>query len=200
MSESSLAPSLVSSTSARASTDDPRRDDSPVTSEQPLARPMEPLATDRPRHSTRREFVVPASVYTPYYCEENAYNVVKALESTRPGHVRETWACFVSNVDRHAILFEQNASRVGPEQASYVVWDYHVFVVAALNDKDESVIVIDRDSRLGPTVDLRGEPFTLLLPAFFCGLLTACSRPDYIEKTFRPSLFRQGIIDPSFAR
>ncbi|GAA5849157.1 hypothetical protein JCM3766R1_006365 [Sporobolomyces carnicolor] len=118
---------------------------------------MEPLATDRPRHSTRREFVVPASVYTPYYCEENAYNVVKALESTRPGHVRETWACFVSNVDRHAILFEQNASRVGPEQASYVVWDYHVFVVAALNDKDESVIVIDRDSRLGPTVDLRGE-------------------------------------------
>jgi len=101
------------------------------------------------------------SLYTPYYCEENVYLLVEALRST-PG-VLATWACFISNEDRRAILFNQKASRQPQHQGSYVIWDYHVVAIARIQEGEkERVVVVDRDSKLGEVVDLSGESASLV--------------------------------------
>ncbi|GAA6006330.1 hypothetical protein JCM11491_004916 [Sporobolomyces phaffii] len=122
-------------------------------------------------------FTVPPSLYTQYYCEENIYLLVRALELHQD--VRATWACFVSNPERRALLFNQKASRQGADQGSYVIWDYHVFAIAAVRQRDaeDRVVVLDLDSKLGRVVDLS----------------------DYVERTFYPSLFRHNVVDPSLA-
>ncbi|GAA5904998.1 uncharacterized protein JCM6883_004933 [Sporobolomyces salmoneus] len=132
-----------------------------------------PPSTSPLHHSTLAS-IVSNTPYTPYYCEENVYKLVQALQSS--SEVQATWGCFVSNLDQRAILFNQKASRVGIEQGSWVIWDYHVFVVAAVKQGDgERLVVIDRDSKLGEIVDFE----------------------DYIERTFYGSLFRERILDPS---
>ncbi|GAA5875353.1 hypothetical protein JCM16303_000594 [Sporobolomyces ruberrimus] len=124
------------------------------------------------RQSTR-PLITPSAPYTSFYCEENVYLLVKALSTHQ--EVRAVWACFVSNLNRTAILFNQKASRRGEEQGSYVIWDYHVFAVAALRTEEgERTVSIDRDSNLGPVVELE----------------------NYIEQTFHPLLFREQILDP----
>ncbi|GAA6062470.1 hypothetical protein JCM10212_000005 [Sporobolomyces blumeae] len=119
-------------------------------------------------------FAVPRTIYTRQYCEENVYLLVQALEQL-PAVVR-SYAAFVSNHQRHALLFHQKASRQSEAQASWVVWDYHVVAIAAMRDADgaEGGIVIDPDSKLGDVVSAR----------------------DYVQATFRPDLFRQGMLEP----
>jgi hypothetical protein len=110
--------------------------------------------------STSIDFA-PPSLYTPYYCEENVYLLVEALRYT-PG-VLATWACFISNEDRRAILFNQKASRQPQHQGSYVIWDYHVVAIARIQEGEkERVVVVDRDSKLGEVVDLSGESASLV--------------------------------------
>ncbi|GAA5890913.1 hypothetical protein JCM8208_003095 [Rhodotorula glutinis] len=118
--------------------------------------------------------------YTPFYCEENVYQLLASLEGS--SRFSRSFAVFVSNSDRRALLFQQKASRQGPEQGHYVVWDYHVVAVAVERAEGEPervaperVVVLDRDSRLGAVVPLRG----------------------YIAQTFRPDLFSEGILEPS---
>ncbi|GAA5843889.1 hypothetical protein JCM9279_000177 [Rhodotorula babjevae] len=118
--------------------------------------------------------------YTPFYCEENVYQLLASLE--RSSRFSRSFAVFVSNPERHALLFEQQASRQGAEQGHYVVWDYHVVAVAVERagvELDrvgaERVVLLDRDSRLGAEVPLH----------------------DYVARTFRPDLFESCILEPS---
>jgi len=101
--------------------------------------------------------------YTPFYCEENVYQLLASLEGS-PRFSR-SFAVFVSNLQRRALLFQQQASRQGADQGHYVLWDYHVVAVAVERDgggdgsrvrRSERVVVLDRDSRLGDAVPLQG--------------------------------------------
>ncbi|GAA5992787.1 hypothetical protein JCM5350_002266 [Sporobolomyces pararoseus] len=131
-----------------------------------------PISTSN--HQSTSIFPLPDSLYTPYYCEENVYLLIKTLEAS--ANIRATWACFISNLERRAILFNQKASRHGEDQGSYVIWDYHVIAIAAYRQGgEEKLVVIDRDSKLGEMVDLE----------------------EYVERTFYPSLFREEILDPA---
>ncbi|GAA5840432.1 hypothetical protein JCM11251_006558 [Rhodosporidiobolus azoricus] len=120
------------------------------------------------------------ALYTPFYCEENVYQLASFLSSSDGAQPRFTrlYAVFISNLSRRALLFQQKASRAGAEQGCYVIWDYHVVAVgvldAAIGEK-ERVVVLDRDSRLGDELDLT----------------------DYVLHTFRPDLFAEDILDPS---
>ncbi|KPV75681.1 uncharacterized protein RHOBADRAFT_43103 [Rhodotorula graminis WP1] len=118
--------------------------------------------------------------YTPFYCEENVYQLLATLQGS-PRFSR-SFAVFVSNLDRHALLFQQQASHQGPDQGHYVVWDYHVVAVAMERAggepqqvAPERVVVLDRDSRLGAVVPMR----------------------EYVAQTFRPDLFRDGVLEPT---
>ncbi|BGP45780.1 hypothetical protein JCM10450v2_001610 [Rhodotorula kratochvilovae] len=112
--------------------------------------------------------------YTPYYCEENVWHLLHSLDRSR---FPRSFALFISNPERHALLFQQKASRQGAEQAHYVLWDYHVVAVAVerVSEGPERVVVLDRDSRLGEVVELR----------------------EYVADTFRPDLFKAGVLNPS---
>ncbi|GAA5905674.1 hypothetical protein JCM6882_008743 [Rhodosporidiobolus microsporus] len=118
--------------------------------------------------------------YTPFYCEENVYQLLSVLSSASATHSRfsRLYAAFVSNLSRRAVLFQQKASRAGVDQGSYVIWDYHVVAVGVLNSEageEVRVVVLDRDSRLGEEVELA----------------------DYVLNTFRPDLFAEDFLDPS---
>jgi len=97
----------------------------------------------------------PDSSYTPFYCEENIYQLIQGL--VHLPNIR-LWACFVSNLNRTALLFNQRASKQTEEEGSYVIWDYHVFAVAAIREAErkESFIVLDRDSSISYITDLKG--------------------------------------------
>jgi len=126
--------------------------------------------SDAPNHKSQTELPNPPSdtsspIYTPYYCEENTLNLLRALQSgayTRRRALR-SYGVFVSNLDQRCLLFHQRASRQGPEYGNYVIWDYHVLVVVVLDAGDglEEVVVLDRDSLLGGEVALRGEPLSI---------------------------------------
>ncbi|KAM0753530.1 hypothetical protein T439DRAFT_157290 [Meredithblackwellia eburnea MCA 4105] len=110
----------------------------------------------------------PTVIYTPYYCEENVYQLLSSLSQTVKNR---SYAVFISNPARTCILFQQKASQRDEHDGFFVVWDYHVIVVTVLTDTD-SVCVLDRDSRL---------PYS-------------CSLSKYVEETFRPALFTSGIL------
>ncbi|BGP13586.1 Protein N-terminal glutamine amidohydrolase [Rhodosporidiobolus nylandii] len=111
--------------------------------------------------------------HVPYYCEETVFMLLASLQPTPPSHPPpRLFAAFISNPARHALLFQQKASRAGEEQGYYVIWDYHV---VALRVEGGRVDVLDRDSRLGERVELA----------------------DYVHQTFRPDLFEEDVLDPS---
>ncbi len=125
----------------------------------------------------------PPPIYTPYYCEENTHNLLRALESgayTRSRPLR-SYAVFVSNLDKRCLLFHQRASKQGAEYGNYVIWDYHVLVVAVMEvgeGRTESV-VFDRDSLLGPAVPLRGQsssPTVVGVDSKSCANYCSCRR------------------------
>ena len=116
---------------------------------------LDPVAPSQPTTSSF------APIYTPYYCEENTSNLLRALESgayTRSRPLR-SYAVFVSNLDKRCLLFHQRASKQGAEYGNYVIWDYHVFAVAVVEvgEGRAETVVLDRDSLLGGVVPLHGK-------------------------------------------
>ena len=143
-----------------------------------------PISTSN--HQSTSIFPLPDSLYTPYYCEENVYLLIKTLEAS--ANILATWACFISNLERRAILFNQKASRHGEDQGSYVIWDYHVIAIAAIRQGgEEKLVVIDRDSKLGEMVDLEGQPFI-------------CTLSQCLIEVLRRRLCRQSTSNERFTR
>lgn len=97
-------------------------------------------------------------LYTPCWCEENVYLLLASLTdyaSLRP-HLGplEAYAVFVSNSERAVKLYHQKASReTREEERSWVIWDYHVVVAVRMGGE---MCIVDRDSKLGLRVRLRG--------------------------------------------
>lgn len=102
----------------------------------------------------------PPPLHTPYYCEENVHLLLQSLTTT----YSQSYALFITNIERSALLFHQKASP--PERANqdyYVIWDYHV--VAVTVEEDGKRWVWDQDSRLGCPVELQGEVGALVAPS-----------------------------------
>ncbi|GAA5868892.1 hypothetical protein JCM8547_002858 [Rhodosporidiobolus lusitaniae] len=121
--------------------------------------------------------------YTPFYCEENVYQLLSHLSTASPASPSSPstrprlFAAFVSNTARTSLLFHQKASRAGPEQGGYVIWDYHVIAIEVREGSEGRVVVVrDRDSMLGEEVELS----------------------EYVLETVRPDLFRAGMVDPAW--
>lgn len=94
-------------------------------------------------------------IYTPFWCEENTVLLLRSLQN-RASPPTRSYAIFITNSARSAILFQQKASQRGPEQGHYVIWDYHVIVSTV--EQDGSMWVFDQDSRLGMPIPWEGAP------------------------------------------
>lgn len=78
-----------------------------------------------------------ACLYTPFYCEENAWHLVQRAELA----ALEPAVLFVSNPTRSCALWHQRAAPPGHP----IVWDYHVVV---LTRGAEQARIWDLDTRL----------------------------------------------------
>jgi protein N-terminal glutamine amidohydrolase len=104
-------------------------------------------------------------LYTPYYCEENIWQLCQmpALSQCQCNVV------FISNKEQSCPLWKQ---RAGAAIEGFVLWDYHVILLAKRNAWE----VWDLDT-------------TLDLPTNF---------PLYIEETFQTKLYELAEHSPQF--
>lgn len=84
---------------------------------------------------------------TPLFCEENVWQVCRALLADDDGD-RRVWAVFVTNATRTVAMWAQQAAVVDP-----IVWDYHVVTVV---EGADGPVVLDVDCRAGTVLPLRG--------------------------------------------
>ncbi|KAJ7694220.1 N-terminal glutamine amidase-domain-containing protein [Mycena rosella] len=83
--------------------------------------------------------VLPETIHTPFYCEENVFLLGEAFLSCG----QEVFAVFISNEFKTVVLWNQKQSK---DPQSVVVWDYHV--VLWLRTSDGQNWIYDSDSRL----------------------------------------------------
>ncbi|KAJ7470614.1 N-terminal glutamine amidase-domain-containing protein [Mycena latifolia] len=83
--------------------------------------------------------VLPETIYTPFYCEENVFLLCEAFVSRG----QEVSAVFISNELKTVALWNQKLSK---DAQSVVVWDYHV--VLWLRSLDRQNWIYDFDTRL----------------------------------------------------
>ncbi len=62
-------------------------------------------------------------LYTPYYCEENIWQLAAAVKEVQCKVV------FISNINRQCALWHQRAAAPG----SPIIWDYHVILLCLEN-------------------------------------------------------------------
>ncbi|DBA99233.1 TPA: hypothetical protein ACH3X3_011847 [Trebouxia sp. C0006] len=77
-------------------------------------------------------------VYTPCFCEENAYKLCEQLCK----HCAGCHVAFISNLARQVPLWQQKASK---RSDGFVLWDYHVVV---LQEGEQDCLVWDLDTTL----------------------------------------------------
>ncbi|MCB1652822.1 MAG: hypothetical protein KDI41_02380 [Pseudomonadales bacterium] len=75
--------------------------------------------------------------HTSFYCEENVHRLLGRPELAE----LPRWVVFISNVKNSCALWQQRAAGAG----RWVIWDYHVVVMAR---HDDGIRVYDLDSRL----------------------------------------------------
>ncbi|KAK9664349.1 hypothetical protein RND81_14G035400 [Saponaria officinalis] len=101
--------------------------------------------------------------HTPFYCEENVYNLCKKLSSAgiADAQASDLFVVFISNDNKQIPLWHQKASH---RADGVILWDYHVICVQKQSNT-EAPLVWDLDS-------------TLAFPS---------SLSSYVADTFRPS-------------
>ncbi|BFZ62164.1 Protein N-terminal glutamine amidohydrolase [Saitoella coloradoensis] len=66
-------------------------------------------------------------IYTPFYCEENIYNLARTIAEKNPAAINSTYAVFLSNPQQTVPVWFM---RLNKDRPGYpVIWDYHVFLV-----------------------------------------------------------------------
>ncbi|MCB9649596.1 MAG: hypothetical protein H6730_23795 [Deltaproteobacteria bacterium] len=97
--------------------------------------------------------------HTSFYCEENVHRLLGRPELAE----LPRWVVFISNVKNSCALWQQRAAGAG----RWVIWDYHVVVMAR---HDDGIRVYDLDSRLTFPTPLAAYvtgtfPFATRMPA-----------------------------------
>ncbi len=110
-------------------------------------------------------------IYTSCYCEENVYQLcdrfINGAADERP---TECWAVWISNPSKSVGIWCQQARGNG----GFVVWDYHVIMLAAFgSEMAKQYLIYDLDTTL---------PFP-------------CEMKDYLKQAFRPD----EVKNPRFA-
>lgn len=80
--------------------------------------------------------------YTPHYCEENIWMLVKKIEETSPEKLQCCFPVFISNEIKFIPLWQQSVSK---QVDGFVAWDYHVILVYCDSEKS---LVFDFDTQL----------------------------------------------------
>lgn len=80
-------------------------------------------------------------IYTPYYCEENVWQLCQLVEKNCPQLLHHCFAVFISNDVKQVPLWCQKASK------GFVLWDYHVIMIIKQDDQQQS-LVYDLDTTL----------------------------------------------------
>ena len=80
--------------------------------------------------------------YTPYYCEENIWQMCKKVLQNQPDELQFCFAVFISNENKTIPLWNQITSETNGE---VVVWDYHVIFVHTM---EQGSLVYDLDCSL----------------------------------------------------
>ncbi|XP_074276819.1 protein N-terminal glutamine amidohydrolase [Silene latifolia] len=106
---------------------------------------------------------LPQFDHTPYYCEENIYNLCKKLSSSgiADAQASHLFVVFISNHNKQIPLWHQKASH---RADGVILWDYHVICVQ-IKGSGDAPQVWDLDS-------------TLAFPS---------PLPSYVAQTFQPS-------------
>ena len=78
-------------------------------------------------------------LYTPLFCEENIWQLLLALSSIIP--MDKMWTLILTNPEKKVLLLNQQASAINQP----VVWDYHVILLAEIN---QQFYIFDFDTRL----------------------------------------------------
>lgn len=134
----------------------------------------------------------PAHLYTPLFCEENIWQLVRQLVAD--GAAPETLQVIViSNRQKQVVLFNQrNANEHG-----YVVWDYHVILRQC---DEEGDAVFDFDTRLPLHSDSR-DYFTATfatqsdLPESLRAVLRVIPAAEYLHCFYSDRHHMHGVID-----
>ncbi|KAJ6630645.1 N-terminal glutamine amidase-domain-containing protein [Mycena sp. CBHHK59/15] len=82
--------------------------------------------------------LLPETIHTPFYCEENIYLLCKAFISQQ----QDVSAVFISNESKSVALWNQKLVK---DSKSAVVWDYHVVLLLRSNNQHW---IYDFDTRL----------------------------------------------------
>ncbi|GAO51742.1 hypothetical protein G7K_5835-t1 [Saitoella complicata NRRL Y-17804] len=66
-------------------------------------------------------------IYTPFYCEENVYNLARTIAEKNPAEINSIYVVFLSNSQQTVPVWFM---RLNEDRSGYpVIWDYHVFLV-----------------------------------------------------------------------
>ncbi|CAH9105524.1 unnamed protein product [Cuscuta epithymum] len=85
--------------------------------------------------------------HTPFYCEENVYQLCKKLcaDGLANPDASDLFAVFICNDKKQVPLWNQKASH---RADGVVLWDYHVICIQKRKDESSSDLVWDLDSTL----------------------------------------------------
>ena len=137
--------------------------------------------------------IVLGHTYTPCYCEENAWLLVKDI--MEKGVEAELFVIFISNESKAVAMFNQRAGDSRSE--GFVLWDYHVIVVAKTReDEKESEWM---DSKSSESNDHASAPLHRLM---VYDLDTTLPFPTplghYYSMAFRPQMNIRSLCRPKF--
>ncbi|VFQ91165.1 unnamed protein product [Cuscuta campestris] len=103
--------------------------------------------------------------HTPFYCEENVYQLCKKLCAGGLANpdASDLFAVFICNDKKQVPLWNQKASH---RADGVVLWDYHVICIQKRKDENSSHLVWDLDSTLPFPSPLPSYVFETTRPSF----------------------------------
>lgn len=126
--------------------------------------------------------------YTPLFCEENIWQLAGRMlaEGAPPEHL---WVLFFSNPDKQLVMLNQR--RAGEQ--GYVVWDYHVVLMAGdqIYDFDTALPFPVSASDYFPN----SFPHQSTLPEQYRGWVRCIPAPTYLQRFYSDRRHMHGVVD-----
>jgi len=137
------------------------------------------------------DFDINNYTYTPLFCEENIWKLIKALymnKNTKPKDV-----LFIVNKSQSIALYEQKRSI----DQQPVIWDYHVILTAQQGSVN---VVFDFDSKCNFPVNIK-DYFSKTFPKFdnmyetYRPMIKAINAQYFFKHFFSDRSHMKGLID-----
>ncbi len=139
-------------------------------------------------------------LYTPLFCEENIWQLIKSLASTGIKTCpHKMWTLIITNPNRKVALFNQKLSPKSTEINHPVIWDYHVIMLAEICQK---YYIFDFDTRLTfitPVQEYLQKTFVSpsKLPQEFIPYIRKIPAENYLKQFYSDRTHMENQIEPS---